>query len=147
MDSAFFPYGEKSKEFLLKRSLYLCYILTKYKVDRIILACNTLSLISLPFLKTFYNISGVFDSFKDEITPSSVIIGSKSTINVLKDRYKCLLLDGSDLIYALEKNLDYQAVIKKLNENISRCDKIILACTHFLKLKKNSFCIKELRNI
>ena len=46
MDKAYFPYGNKSIEFLLKRSLYLCEYLIKNNVSEIILACNTLSLIA-----------------------------------------------------------------------------------------------------
>ena len=54
MDKAYFPYGERSKEFLLKRALYLCSYLRDKNVDKIIFACNTLSLIVLPFIKLFF---------------------------------------------------------------------------------------------
>ncbi len=148
MDKAYFPYGEKTKEFLLKRSFYLCLYL-QHKVDKIILACNTLSLIALPFLKQFFsNVSGIFDTFIPFINKDSVIIGSKSTIKLLSTTYPNLkYLDGTELIYRIEKNINYKNELSKINEKIKNNSNIVLACSHFLSLEKNSFCIPEIKNI
>lgn len=148
MDNKYFPYGYKSKEFLLKRSLYLCYILNHYyKVDFIVLACNTLSLTVLDFLKCFYNVCGVFDSLKSYINSNSVIMGSKTTISVLKNRFKNIMfVDGTNLISAIENNYDYSDIVKNINSMIIGKSNIILACTHFLSLKPNTFIIDEVKN-
>lgn len=148
MDRAFFPYGEKSKEFLLKRSLYLCYFLQKQGVDRIILACNTLSLIALPFLKLFIkDISGVFQSFIPMIQQDSAIIGSRTTIAVLKKIMKSqVLIDGTGLIYKIEHNLNYENEILQINEKIKECSNLILACTHFMVLENDAFIIPSIKN-
>lgn len=147
MDKAYFPYGGKSIEFLLKRTLYLCYYLNS-RVDKIVLACNTLSLIALPFLKHFFNnISGVFSYFIPYINEDSAIVGSRRTINFLKQKYpNNTLIDGTALINKLENNNDYSFEVKEINKKISNCNNLILACTHFLKLDDNLFIIKDIKN-
>lgn len=147
MDKAYFPYGDKSIEFLLKRTLYLSYYLYN-KVDKIILACNTISLIALPFLRLFFdNISGVFNEFIPYINNNSAIIGSNRTITYLKNKYpNNVLLDGSNLIYKLENNMIYSKDIQEINQMIKGCSNIILACTHFLRLNDKIFIIEEIKN-
>ncbi len=147
MDKAYFPYGDKSIEFLLKRTLYLSYYLYN-RVDKIILACNTISLIALPFLRLFFdNITGVFNEFIPYINKDSAIIGSNRTIKYLKNIYpNNLLINGSKLIYKLENNIIYNKDINRINKKIKNCSNIILACTHFLRLDDNIFIIKEIKN-
>lgn len=146
MDCAFFPYGLKSKEFLIKRCLYLIEYLNK-KCDKVIIACNTLSLLVLPLIKGFFtNVYGVFDVFINEINEKSVIIGSKMTIELLSIDYNNLLIDGSELINAIQKNLDCENILLDINKKINGYDNIILACTHFIKLD-DVFIIKSVKNI
>ena len=149
MDKGYFPYGNKSIEFLLKRTLYLCDYLTKKGVVRIILACNTLSLIVLPFIKLFYNnVTGVFDKFIPYINDKTAIIGSKNTINLLKNIYpNHKLIDGSDFINCIENNKCYKKIINQINEMIKDNSNLILACTHFIELKHNDFCIPIIKNL
>lgn len=147
MDKAYFPYGDKSIEFLLKRTLYLSYYLYN-RVDKIILACNTISLIALPFLRLFFdNITGVFNEFIPYINKDSAIIGSNRTIKYLKNIYpNNLLINGSKLIYKLENNIIYNKDINRINKKIKNCSNIILACTHFLRLDDNVFIVEEIKN-
>ena len=138
MDKAYFPYGEKSKEFLLKRALYICSYLRSKNVEKIIFACNTLSLIVLPFIKLFFdNVYGVFDVFLPYINDNSAIIGSKSTINYLYKLYpKLLLIDGSELISKIENKEDYSQIIDDLNAKIKNSSNLMLACTHFIDINQ-----------
>jgi glutamate racemase len=146
MDCAFFPYGLKSKEFLIKRCLYLIEYLYN-KCDKIIVACNTLSLLVLPIVKKYYNnVYGVFDLIKDNINKNSIIIGTKMTIDLVQLEYKNECIDGTLLIDCIQNNLNYNYIINEINNKISNYDNIILACTHFLKLKDNTFIIKEVKN-
>lgn len=148
MDKAFFPYGAKSKEFLLKRSFYLCLLLRKRGAERIILACNTLSLLALPFLKLFFNnVSGVFQEFLPYITKRSAIIGSKKTIDLLQELYPhVLLLDGGSLISKIEQGNDYTQEINRINVATRGKENLILACTHFLILPEHLFDIPVIKN-
>jgi len=147
MDKAFFPYGKKSKEFLLKRALYLSKYLS-VKVDKIILACNTLSLIVLPFLRLYYkNVSGVFEEFLPYINSNTAILGSKQTIRILKGIYpNNNLIDGTSLISKIENKKDYKEDIAKINKRIESNSNLILACTHFLILDDNVFAILAIKN-
>lgn len=148
MDKGYFPYGDKSIEFLLKRTLFLCDYLNKRGVVRIILACNTLSLITLPFIKLFYkNVTGVFDYFIPFINDKSAIMGSNNTIKILKEIYpNNNLIDGSILIEHIENNKNYDILIEKLNNNIKNNSNLILACTHFIELNEDDFIIPIIKN-
>lgn len=146
MDTAFFPYGGKSKEFLIKRTIYLCKYLEN-NCDKIIIACNTLSLIALPFLKLIFdNVSGVFEELIPYIDKNSIIIGSKLTTKLVSNLYNVDFIDGSNLIYMIENNINYDKEVNRINTLIKNYDNIILACTHFLALKDNTFIIKEIKN-
>ena len=147
MDKGYFPYGNRSKEFLLKRVLYLCIYLNK-RVDKIILACNTISLITLPFIRIFFsNVKGVFNDFLPYINDDSAIIGSGNTINYLSKIYSNLnLINGNRLIHMIENNIDYKNEIITINNMIRKNSNLILACTHFLALEDNLFEIEAIKN-
>lgn len=135
MDKGYFPYGKKSKEFLLKRSLYLCDYLIKKGVDEIILACNTLSIVALPFLKLFYNnIRGVFEELIPYINSNSLIISSLTTKNALKEILPNKIINGNKLIYKIENNIDITNDLKILNQIAKNYSNIIFACTHFINI-------------
>ncbi len=148
MDSAFFPYGNKSVEFLIKRAFFLCLYLKKRGYDSIILACNTLSLIALPFLKQFFNnINGVFQDFLPYLNKECLVIASNKTCQAIKQKYKNVCIyDGSKLIYLIENRLDFSNEITKINECSVGFKYIILACTHFLKLQPKDFNIPIIKN-
>ncbi len=147
MDKAYFPYGNKSIEFLLKRSLYLCEYLIKNNVSEIILACNTLSLIALPFLKLFYsNIRGVFEELLPYIDSKSLIICSNSLKNKLKEHYNNTIINGNKLIYRIENNIDYTNLLKIIDRLSIGYSNIIFACTHFIEIDY-PFRIKYYKNM
>lgn len=136
MDKAFFPYGNKSKEFLIKRTLYLCNYLKKIGVDLIILACNTLSIIALDFIKLIYpNTIGVIDLVKDYFYGNNLFLGSKNTINYLSNMYQISYIDSTNFIYAIENNLDIEKYIQEVEELSNKYDNIIMGCTHFIYVK------------
>ena len=147
MDSAFFAYGNKTKEFLIKRSIYLIEYL-KMKCDVIILACNTLSIVVLPFLRLIYdNVYGIFDEFIPYLNSNGALIGSYNTVSYLSNKYSSILfIDGSSLISRIEKDLDIEDEINSINELIKNKDYLILACTHFLRLKDEKFITKVIKN-
>lgn len=146
MDCAFFPYGLKTKEFLIKRSLYLIEYLSGY-CDKIIIACNTLSLLIMPYVNKYYsNVFGVFESLEPYINEKSIIIGSKKTIEFIGYDYSNICIDGTKLIECIQNNIDYNDIIKDINYKALGYDNIILACTHFMKLNTNDFIIKAIKN-
>lgn len=152
MDKSFFPYGTKSEDFLIKRTIYLCNYLAKMKVDLIILACNTLSLVALNRVKPYFKtkIIGVFELFS--FKRHSLFIGTKNTLKYIKKKnLELTLFDGTDIIEAVENNLDYKSIIKKNEKLFNSFSHIYLGCTHLIKIKElfndyvsqdELFCIK-----
>lgn len=132
MDIAFFPYGNKSKEFLCKRCLYLCDYLINKGVDIIILGCNTLSIYALDFVRNILNIKifGVFEYIKEYLTKDNLFIGTKKTIEYVKDNYDIDVLDGSIWIEDIQYNKGINNMVNYLSN--TNYDNIILGCTHFL---------------
>ena len=134
---------------MIKRSLYLCSVLfTHYRVDKIIFACNTLSLISLGIIKDiFKNVYGVFDSLLPYIDDNSILIGSRKTVSIVNELFpNVLTIDGSELIKGIEYDLDYYSEINKINNLSTGKTRVILACTHFLKLDDSLFVLPTVKN-
>lgn len=138
MDVAFFPYGNKSKDFLCKRALYLCdYLITK-GVDIIILGCNTLSIYVLEFLKKIIDIKiyGVFDLIKNEINEKNIVVASKLTCDYINNNYKSNVVDGSLWIDDIQNNRGISNMVNELKKYEKKYQKIVLGCTHFLIFKE-----------
>lgn len=137
MDKAYFPYGIKSKEFLIKRTLYLVLYLKNRGCNKIILACNTLSIMVLDFIKLiFNNVSGVIELL-DNSYDNGLFIASRNTIKYIKDKIEGITaLDGQYLINKIENNSLLINDIEKLKGISSRYNILILGCTHFIALKK-----------
>lgn len=138
MDKSFFPYGSKSRDFLIKRTIYLCYYLQKRGVTQIILACNTLSIIVLDEIKHLFKIPviGVISLFDFTKYKDGLFIGSLNTINMLSDKKTFSnLYDGTILIDLIEKNDDYKKYIKEKEDIFQRYPTILLGCTHLIKIK------------
>lgn len=134
MDECYFPYGNKSKEFLCKRALYLCDLLIKRNVDIIILACNTLSLYALDFIKSILSIKiiGIFDFIKDEMKLNNLFIGTTLSCKMIKEKYDIDVLDGSEWICHIQNKYCIDDMINNISKYKEKYTKIILGCTHFL---------------
>ncbi|MGM9971652.1 MAG: glutamate racemase [Anaeroplasmataceae bacterium] len=137
MDKAFFPYGTKSREFLIKRTLYFCNYLKKKGCNKIILACNTLSLIALDFVKLIYkDVSGVIELL-DNNYQNALFLGSSNSIKYINKFISNIsLYDGQNLINKIENNTFTIEDIKLLKKIAKNYDTLILGCTHFIKIKK-----------
>lgn len=149
MDKAYFPYGNKSKEFLIKRTIYLIDYLINKGVDIIILGCNTLSITVLDFIKDYYNINiyGVFEFLIKYFNKNNIFIGSKLSSSYVKNKYNIDSLNVEDLIYLLEKNMKYIDVLDKYNNIFKMYDNVILGCTHLLKIPKEEYSVNSIDQI
>lgn len=145
LDKSFFPYGNRSKEFLIKRAIYLCKVLINYNVDLIVVACNTLSIYAYNFLKIYFKIRiyDVFSYFVPYLNPNNTIIATKGTIAFVKEHYSVKTIDGSDFINAIEEKEDLDKYVAKIN-NI-KTNLLLLGCTHFLEVE--AFKINTLNQI
>ncbi|MDE5855409.1 MAG: hypothetical protein K2H06_00015 [Anaeroplasmataceae bacterium] len=147
LDQGFFPYGNKSKEVLLKRAFYLSTYLIEQGVELIVLACNTLSILAYSFLK--YNLRvpviGIFDYFIPYLTPNHTLIGSKTTISYAKENYPVNIIDGTDFIEAIEKKKDISLYLEELKS--LKTDLLLLGCTHFLAIPSADYPLPTLNQI
>lgn len=147
MDDAFFPYGNKSKEFLCKRSYYLVRFLRTKGVEKIIIACNTLSLLALDFLKANCDlpILGIFEYLKDHLHPQNILLGSYNTCCVVQQLYPWVpTLDGTPLIEAIQKGEKVDRMLEDYQKKYQNYSRLLLACTHFLYLEPSVFHINTI---
>lgn len=149
MDHAFFPYGNKTKEFLIKRSIYLINYLINRGVDIVILGCNTLSITVLDFVRKYFNIKvyGVFEHLVKHLHHGNIFIGSKLSSTYVKEKFNISSLNVEDLIFLLENDLDYLEVLEKYNKTFNNYDKVILGCTHLLKIPKEEYSVNVVDQI
>ena len=142
-DSEFMPYGNKSKEKVLERSLFAIDFLKDQGAQKVICACNTASLV-LDFFG--FNDSCVFSLF--ESLKNICVLNEKKgiSLNIL-----CTKLTGEFLInssaFAFHKIIplsDLAGIIEEkkltfdyLKDNLSGLSGVVLlGCTHFSAIKK-----------
>ncbi|MGM0606966.1 MAG: glutamate racemase [Candidatus Muiribacteriota bacterium] len=155
-DTAHLPYGSKSIEKIKEFSQKALNFLTGKKVDIIVIACNTVSSVALPFLREIYKVpligvveSGVAAALEEQKN-RICIIGTHNTVN--SRRYE-------QLLYESDKNLKINSkpcplfvplveegivsgeiakliVEKYLSEYKNKIDLLILGCTHYPALSQ-----------
>ncbi|MFW5782596.1 MAG: glutamate racemase [Candidatus Muiribacteriaceae bacterium] len=155
-DTARVPYGSKSIEKIKEFSENAFDFLISEDVDIIIVACNTVSSVALPFLRNSYSIpvigvveSGVKAAYETGYKNIG-IIGTHNTIN--SGRYEFLLkeLDNGITIFRkacplfvplveegeVNSKITELVVEKYLAEFKDHIDVLILACTHYPALAR-----------
>ncbi|ANZ22734.1 glutamate racemase [Buchnera aphidicola (Diuraphis noxia)] len=159
LDNQGFPYGNKKKTFILKRSIKIINIIKKqYPIKIVLIACNTASTNTLSILKKQFNfpIIGIFPEIKfaQRITKNNIIglIATKATINsdyiqkIIQKKptnVTIKIIATNKLASIAEKKIRGNNTNKKELQNIFKPwinlkitpDTIILGCTHFLFLK------------
>ena len=139
------PYGNKSKEELLKLSLNIIRFFEEKKVDMIIIACGTISsncyqeLIKATKIKIYDIISPTIDFINHSSFNNVGLIGTTKTIesNIFQTKIidkKVVFKDTPILVPIIEKN----EVVKRKDEIIAelvkfknKVDCLILGCTHY----------------
>lgn len=160
-DNAAFPYGTKPEEELITRvNLVMQALLAKYPVDIVVIACNTASTLTLPYLRNHFPIPfvGVVPAIKPAAESSaSKVIGLLATPATVARPYthdlikthahECTVisLGSSELVHLAEQKLRGEVITDKQITPITqalldadgsrRMDKLVLACTHFPLLK------------
>ncbi|MCM8784434.1 MAG: glutamate racemase [Candidatus Omnitrophica bacterium] len=157
-DTARVPYGNKSKETIIRFTLENILFLLKQDVKLVVIACNTSSSIALPLIKQYFRIpilGVVIPAVKESVYATRNkrigIIGTRATIESGTYEREIHRLDPEIKVFAkscplfvplieegwLEGNVvekvvrDYLAPLKE-----KEIDTLILACTHYPLLKK-----------
>lgn len=154
-DNEAFPYGEKSEEFIIDRVYQIVNaIASKHPLTIAIIACNTVSTVSLPNLRAHFTfpVVGVVPAIKPatKLTRNGVVglLATKGTVNreytkELIDRFatdcQVISLGSAELVQLAERklhgeNLPLEEVAQTVRPWIRMPeppDTVILGCTHF----------------
>ncbi|MCV2508339.1 MAG: glutamate racemase, partial [Candidatus Lightella neohaematopini] len=161
-DNIGFPYGNKNKNYISNRVIKIVNSICKLnKIDLIIIACNTASILTLLKLRKLldYPIIGVLPAIQiaTELTKNNHIclLATNNTIystyissiiNKLSCKYTITLIPSMQLVYLAEKILQgyylsnlplYKILTTWKNNNENTPDTIILGCTHFSLFTSN----------
>lgn len=160
-DNAFFPYGTKGETELIARvDQIIGELLLRYPADILVIACNTASTITLPYLRSKLSlpIVGVVPAIKPAALMSkSGVIGLLATPATVARPYtqeliheyatncQVISLGSSELVQIAEQKLRGEVIdadaINKIAQELMRADQaekmdvLVLACTHFPLLK------------
>lgn len=159
-DNKFFPYGELSESFIVQRVIFIIETMfVQYKCDLVIIACNTITVVSLKILnKQFkFPIIGVIPEIKlaTKYTKNGIIgvLGTYQTIknkiifNLIKYfscQYTIVLLEAANLVKLAESKIYGKLILRSDLQDIFSPwlnlkkfpDTLVLGCTHFSLLKK-----------
>lgn len=157
-DTARVPYGIKSKETVIRFSIENILFLLKHEVKFICVACNTVSSVALPEIKSHFKVPivGVITPGAREAVYATQnkhvgVIGTKGTIKSRAYENEIYQLDPKVRVTAaacplfvpfveegwLDGNV-VKAVVKHYLQPLKRAgvDTLILGCTHYPLLKK-----------
>lgn len=156
-DTARLPYGDKSRETILRYALENTIFLMDHKIKLLVVACNTVSVYSLEKLQQVFNlpIIGVIDPGVEKIVSVTrnkkvAVLGTRGTINSGVYQQKIAhKLPGAE-IFAVpcplfvplveEKMIDHPIAHLVVKEYLTplkdkHVDTVMLACTHYPLLK------------
>ncbi|WP_338521531.1 glutamate racemase [Candidatus Legionella polyplacis] len=152
-DTARFPYGIKSRNMVHNYTIRSVNFLIKQKIKALVIACNTASSVSLPYLQSKYShlfpVIGVIDPILNKIISvikdnRIVILATKTTIDsTLYQRYirkNCphatiLSKPCNVLVNLAEEGMIDNSIVREVFKyylgDINQDDIILLGCTHF----------------
>ncbi|ARC54562.1 hypothetical protein AOE56_02620 [Candidatus Riesia pediculicola] len=160
-DNEFFPYGNRKESFIIKRVIRLIdQIQRDREFEIIILACNTVSVVSINILKDIFSDYIILGSVPEidvaiQFTKNKVIyvLATKRTIEYIRNKvsfyskeFKIHLVSSSKLVRMIEEKIRGKIILKNkiysILKNLSNHqipDTIVLGCTHY------SFISKEIK--
>jgi glutamate racemase len=155
-DTARVPYGNKSRQTVIRFSTENILFLLKKNVKIIVIACNTSSSLALEYLKKIFNIPviGVIDPAVQRAIASSQkkrigVIGTKSTVNSRVYQRKIMEKAKDARVFSkecplfvpfVEEGIVRGRIIDSLIQMYlkglkGKIDTLILGCTHYPLLK------------
>lgn len=156
-DSAYAPYGEKRKDQIRERCLWICEFLISQGVKAIVIACNTATSACVDELRTRYpnlSIIGMEPALKvavnDKINQNVRVLATKFTLTADKFQNMATTYAGQHhiecvacpkLVSLVEQDqlMKQDVVMPILNTYIKgweTLDSIVLGCTHFVYFKQ-----------
>lgn len=154
-DEGYYPYGTKKEDEIINRSEKLVKFLISQNVNLIVVACNTVSSIALPYLKKNFDIPiiGVIDGAVQksiEITKKGLIGVISTPLTAKSHIYRDKILSknkdvevfevgSQELVNIVENGLinddPTYLIAKETLKDLKDVDTLILGCTHFPALE------------
>lgn len=155
-DTARLPYGEKSKEEIIKYSTEIVEFLLTKEVELIVVACNTATSLALDEIKEKYNINiigvieagvnGVINNKSKNVglIATTATVNSKKytqSLNFVNSQIKIIERACPLLVPTIENgNINGAYINELINEYVNHMSKeidtLILGCTHYSILKE-----------
>jgi len=156
-DTARVPYGNKSKETIIRYSIECANYLRNFNIDVLVIACNTASSHALNVLRDYLDIEvigviepGVETALKYTKNKKIGVIGTQATIRSNSYKNKLLEADNTLEIYQkpcplfvplveegmIDNHIAEMVVKEYLDDLVAKgIDTLILGCTHYPLLK------------
>ena len=156
-DTARVPYGEKTKDLIVRYSKEITDFLLTKNISALVVACNTATALAIEELKADYDIpvigvieAGVRGALSVTKTNEIGVIGTKATINSEKYKQEIQSKNKDIIVYqkacplfvpVVEEGLLEGEIIESiirhyLGDFDDKVDTLILGCTHYPLLKK-----------
>ncbi|MBF0911232.1 MAG: glutamate racemase [Atopobiaceae bacterium] len=156
-DSAFAPYGSKSKKEIVERSFFITQKLLDQGAKAIVIACNTATAAASEELRNAFPnvpIVGVEPALKPAVTEypkgTVVVLATQATLSLekyhglierLHPSAKVLSIPGEGLVELIESGKAdskqmHTLLSKLLGEYTGMVDAVVLGCTHYPFIKK-----------
>ncbi len=155
-DTARVPYGDKSKELIIRYSKQIVDFLLEKKVEAIVIACNTATSLALEELNNTYKIpiigvidAGVKSALNTTKNKKIGVVGTKATINSKKYEIELKNRDNEIEVKSkacplfvpvveegiLDGELVNQVLKYYLDDFVTEVDSLVLGCTHYPLLR------------
>lgn len=144
VDNAYMPYGARNKHQLMDRACVLVDNAIEYGVDSVVLACNTLSVATLPRLRakypniTIYGCEPPIGQALQYTASQCLLVATDYVVNNTITSPALLKQSLPHLASMIEEeasNSDILQYIDSMLQDIEYFDSIILGCTHYSHIK------------
>lgn len=143
-DNAYMPYGNMNRQQLLDRACSIIDSMLPYNIDRVILACNTLSVATLPRLRymypklTIYGCEPPIGQALQYTASRSVLVATPYVVSNTADSDSLIKVQLPELATMIEDSATFNSMYRYIDsalEGIETFDSIILGCTHYSHIK------------
>ncbi len=144
-DNAYMPYGNMNRYQLLDRACAIIDSMLQYNIDSVVLACNTLSVATLPRLRymypklTIYGCEPPIGQALQYTASRSVLVATQYVVDNTASSASLIKVQLPDLASMVEDNATYNNMYRYIDsalEGIDTFDSIILGCTHYSHIKE-----------
>lgn len=150
------PYGDKSDDFVMRRTIKACAALKRHGAEIIVLACNTATNVAIAKLRECdkgFNYIGIEPAVKPALAACKKIAVALTPTAARQSKFKALTGESdaiktitlAHLAPAIEKFYFDKRRLFSLAEELyghcEDCDGLVLGCTHYIFLRD---CLSEI---